>query len=214
MGSECTPDEREFRYLTFYQAIHDIEKDIKKELKNPDMKDKKYSSYALVSQAICNKHKFLLKNEFDKNEARKEVLNYNDLIEKTVYKSYKINNKKISFDFPSNFIFINKDILEVIAAYIDEKYSKHLTIIYKTIIGGGCLIMKDAKDLKDENPYRYIILYNEIQDNMGNEIDFFINIKDKKERNAAVDYILKNNLWDYFDFYLKDHIVFLIQFLP
>ena len=29
MGSECTPDEREFRYLTFYQAIHDIEKDIK-----------------------------------------------------------------------------------------------------------------------------------------------------------------------------------------
>ena len=90
MGSECTPDEREFRYLTFYQAIHDIEKDIKKELKNPDMKDKKYSSYALVSQAICNKHKFLLKNEFDKNEARKEVLDYNNLIEKTVHKSYKI----------------------------------------------------------------------------------------------------------------------------
>ena len=64
MGSECTPDEREFRYLTFYQAIHDIEKDIKKELKNPDMKDKKYSPIALVSQAICYKHKFLLKNEF------------------------------------------------------------------------------------------------------------------------------------------------------
>ena len=59
--------------------------------------------------------------------------------------------------------------------------------------------MKDAKDLKDENPNRYIILYNEIQDNMGNEIDFFINIKDKKERNAAVDYILQSNLWDYFD---------------
>ena len=198
MGSECTPDEREFRYLTFYQAIHDIEKDIKKELKNPDMKDKKYSSYALVSQAICNKHKFLLKNEFDKNEARKEVLNYNDLIEKTVYKSYKINNKKISFDFPSNFIFINKDILEVIAAYIDEKYSKYLSTIYKTAIGGGCIIMKDAKDLNDDFSERYIILYNEIQENVGNEIDFFINIKDKKERNAAVYYILQNNLWDYF----------------
>ena len=176
MGSECTPDEREFRYLTFYQAIHDIEKDIKKELKNPDMKDKKYSPYALVSQAICNKHKFLLKNEFDKNEARKEVLDYKNLIEKTVHKSYKINDKKISFDFPSNFIFINKDILEVIAAYIDEKYSKYLSTIYKTAIGGGCIIMKDAKDLNDDFSERYIILYNEIQENVGNEIDFFINI--------------------------------------
>ena len=32
MGSECSEDEREFRYLTFHQAIYAIDKDIKKEL--------------------------------------------------------------------------------------------------------------------------------------------------------------------------------------
>ena len=34
MGSECSEDEREFRYLTFHQAIYAIDKDIKKELNN------------------------------------------------------------------------------------------------------------------------------------------------------------------------------------
>ena len=199
MGSECTPDEREFRYRTFHQAIYDIEKEIKKELNSKNMKNKNYSPFALVNQGICNKYKFLLKEEFDQKEARVTIFNYNDLIKKNVRKKYIINNQKFGFSFPSNFLFINKLMLEVIAAYIDEKYSKHLSTIFNTIIGGGCLIMKDAKDLNDDFSERYIILYNEIQDNMGNEIDFFINIKDKKERNAAVDYILQNNLWDYFD---------------
>ena len=33
--------------------------------------------------------------------------------------------------------------------------------------------MKDEKDKNDENPYRYIILYSELKENKGNEIDFF-----------------------------------------
>ena len=173
MGNECTQDEREFRYLTFHKAIYDIEKDIKKELYNTNMKNKKYSPFGLVNQGICEKYKFLLKETFDKNEARKAIFNYKDLIKKNVDKKYNINNKKFSFSFPSNFLFINKDISEVIAAYIDEKYVNNLSIFFNTIVGGGCLIMKDAKDLKDENPFRYIILYNEIQDNTGNEFDFF-----------------------------------------
>ena len=42
MGSECTLDDREFRYRTFHQAIYDIEKEIKKELNSNNMKNKKY----------------------------------------------------------------------------------------------------------------------------------------------------------------------------
>jgi len=116
MGSECTPDEREFRYGTFHQAIYDIDKDIKNELNNPNIKNKRYSPFALVNQGICNKYKFLLKDKFDKKEARKAVFNYNDLIQKKVHKKYNINNQKFDYSFPSNFLFINKDILEVIAA--------------------------------------------------------------------------------------------------
>ena len=78
MGSECTPDEREFRYRTFHQAIYDIEKEIKKELNSNNMNNKKYSPFALVNQGICNKYKFLLKEEFDQKEARVTIFNYND----------------------------------------------------------------------------------------------------------------------------------------
>ena len=134
MGSECTPDEREFRYRTFHQAIYDIEKEIKKELNSKNMKNKNYSPFALVNQDICNKYKFLLKEEFDQKEARVTIFNYNDLIKKNVRKKYNINNQKFGFSFPSNFLFINKLMLEVIAAYIDEKYSKNLSTIFNIIL--------------------------------------------------------------------------------
>ena len=58
--------------------------------------------------------------------------------------------------------------------------------------------MKDEQDKDDENYYRYIILYSEIKENKGNEIDFFFYFKDKKEKLDADSYILTNNLWNYF----------------
>ena len=42
MGVECSQDEREFRYKTLYEALHTIDKDIKKELKNNNNQSKKY----------------------------------------------------------------------------------------------------------------------------------------------------------------------------
>ena len=99
--------------------------------------------------------------------------------------------------------------MDIIRDYIPEKYKKDLKTNFDTIIGGGCLIMKNPNDEKDENPFRYIILYNEIKENTGNEINFFLYIKDKNERNEAVNYILKNNLSNYFkkiDYnYKEDH---------
>ena len=41
MGVECSQDEREFRYKTLYEALHTIDKDIKKELKNNNNQSKK-----------------------------------------------------------------------------------------------------------------------------------------------------------------------------
>ena len=58
--------------------------------------------------------------------------------------------------------------------------------------------MKNPNDEEDIKPYRYIILYSEIKENKGNEIDFFFYIKDKKERNSVDEYILKNTIWNYF----------------
>ena len=58
--------------------------------------------------------------------------------------------------------------------------------------------MRDAHNTDGNEPFRYIILYHDINDNIGNEIDFFLYIKDKKERQAADIFILQNDLWAYF----------------
>ena len=198
MGSNCSADEREFRYLTFHQAIYAIDNDIKKEISNTDISNKKFLLFGLVNQGLFKKYKFLSNENFDKNEARKTKFDYKDLIQKIVGKDFRYINKKFDFSFPTNFIFIYEDFMSVIRDYVDKEYKRHLSTVFKVIIGGNCLIMKDAKDEKDDNPFRYIILYLELKENKGNEIDFFLCFKDKKDRLAADEFIIKENLWNYF----------------
>ena len=96
------------------------------------------------------------------------------MIKKIVGKDFRYIHKEFKFFFPANFIFIYEDFMSVIRDYVDNEYKRHLSTVYKVIIGGNCLIMKDAKDERDEYPYRYIILYSELKENKGNEIDFFL----------------------------------------
>ena len=57
--------------------------------------------------------------------------------------------------------------------------------------------MKNPNDKNNENPFRYIILYFDLNENNGNEINFFYYIEDKNIRNSTDEYILKNNIWNY-----------------
>ena len=67
--------------------------------------------------------------------------------------------------------------MSVIQDYVNEPEIKcKLIRKFDTIIGGGCLILKNPNDTNSRNPFRYIILYNEIKDKKGNEIDFFLYI--------------------------------------
>lgn len=55
------------------------------------------------------------------------------------------------------------------------------------------------KDKKDENsPYTYITLYNEKNKKFNNNIDYFLKIDDRKELEKSLNYILKNDIWNYF----------------
>ena len=198
MGNECNEDDREWRYQTFHEGIFALDKDIINDLFNTDLSKKKYLPFALVNKGICQKYKFLANENFDRNEARKKEFNYKHLIKRNEHKNFGYIKKGLSFSFSSNFMFVNIDFLDVISNYIPTKYKAPLSTIYNIIIGGECLIMRDAHDINDTEPFRYIILYFGIKDDLGNEIDFFLNIKDQKERKAADDYILRHSLWNYF----------------
>ena len=82
MGNECSEKERIFRYSSFHEAIYAIEDDIKKEIINPELSQKKYTLFGLINQGLLKKYKFLSNEKFDENEAKNKIFNYNDLNKK------------------------------------------------------------------------------------------------------------------------------------
>ena len=197
MGNEIPENERNIRFELFHESIYAIEKDIKSELWNKNIKDKKYSKFGLINQGIFKKYPFLLKEKFDKCDVKNINFKYKDLVKKLEKRDFSYFNKKFEFTFPSDFFFIRSDFMELIRENI-EKGIKKLDTYYDIIIGGGCIIMKDAQKREDTEPFRYIVLYQDIKNNIGNNIDFFLHIKDIHKRKSAIDFILENNLWNYF----------------
>ena len=199
MGVNDSIEERQYKYQALHNGIYEIEKDILEDLKNPAYESKKYRTYGLINKNICKNYPYLLKDTFDFNLTMKYNFNYKDLPHSNEDKDFKIIHPKFSFNFPINFIFINEDFMYVLHDNVlDKKVKDKLVSKFDTIIGGGCLIMKNPNDTKSKNPFRYIILYRDIKDNEGNEIDFFLYINDKTKRENTVDYILQNGLFNFF----------------
>ena len=200
MGNEYNEHMREQNYKIFHESIFTIENNIKKELYSLDISKKGYLPFGLINKGLVRKYNFLLNQSFDKIQARKTILDYKDLDKKIDEKDFSYLYKTFNFNFPSDFIFVNPDFLDYINNYIPVNYRKDIRTILKAIVGGDCILLKDAKDSTDQKQYRYIILYQDIKENLWNEFDFFLYINDKKEREAADNYILTNNLWNYFKY--------------
>ena len=115
----------------------------------------------------------MIEEKFNSKVAKNKIFDYNDLIEDSDEKDFSYIYHEFSFDLPSNFIFIHLDFMKIIREFVG-KHKKYLKTNYDTIIGGGCLIMKNPRSKKDINPFRYIIIYHEIKENIGNKIDFFL----------------------------------------
>ena len=202
MGTAGTLESNELKFREFHKAIYSIEKDIKKELNNNNVSSKKYMPYCLISHYILEKFPFLLNEYFDSNCLKGINFDNKYLIKKIEEKDFRYINERFAFSFPSNFIFINEDFMIVIRNYVsEEKYRKRLYTVFDIIIGGDCMILTNSKQNHSSrsNNYRYITLYNELKENKGNEIDFFLYINDDKKLEKLVEYILENNIWKFFE---------------
>ena len=177
MGNDIPDMEKEFRYKELYNGIYSIENYILYELGNPDIKSKSYRTYGLINKDLCKKYPYLIKEYFNYNL----TLNYNfdnkDIPHLNDEKNFSYINKDFSFTFPTNFILINEDFMDIIRDYAKEiEIKKKLVSKYDIIIGGGCLIMKNPGYYESKNQFRYIILYRDIKEEEGNDIDFFLYI--------------------------------------
>ena len=118
---------------------------------------------------------FLNKQEKDSNDKIKEKLfKYCRLHPKNDKRDYSYIGGS-TFSFPSDFVFVTENFVNLISNYIykyDNKYfDKFKNYLFEIAIGGECIIIKY---IKETGRFMYIIIYNENKGNMNNNIDFIL----------------------------------------
>lgn len=101
-----------------------------------------------------------------------------------------------TFTFPSNFTLVTEKFIDLLSLNF-KKEEPALKKGFDIIFGGKCFIMKEQN--KKKYSYVYITLYNEKKKSFNNEIDYFLKIKVQSEMKNTLNYLLVNNVWNFFD---------------
>ena len=178
-----------------YNELLNGEKEIKNELKKPGGLEKGYKKYYLLDYNWVENYKTLMKNNNFKHIDN--LLNVNLIIDKGEDKDFSYVHHSFQFTFPYNFTLATENFIDLLCKNFNKKEQKELKMdCFKIIIGGKCLIMKDIHN--EGSSFAYITLYNEKKEKFNNNIDYFLKIDDREELKNHLNYILNNNIWNYF----------------
>ena len=178
-----------------YKELLNGEEEIKKELDKPGGLEKGYKVYYLLDNKWVEDYKYLISNK--KYKESKNLLKVSLILKKDEDKDFTYVHKSFGFSFPCNFALVTQNFIDLLCKNFTENEQNQLKgASFKIIIGGKCLIMKDQDN--ENSPFAYITLYNEKKGKFNNNIDYFLEINDRKELNKNLNYILKSNIWNYF----------------
>jgi hypothetical protein len=127
----------------------------------------------------------------------KNLLNVSLIQVKGEQKDFSYIHKDFKFDFTYNFTLVTQNFMDLLCEnFIIEEQEKLSKNSYKIIIGGRCLIIRDRNN--ENSSFACITLYNEKNKKFNNNVDYLLIIDDIKEMNKHLNFILKNNIWNYF----------------
>ena len=172
-----------------YKGLLESEKEINESLNsNIDFNDK-YKNYGILDHSWYQKYKkYLFDLMSGKTNAIFEDYDFDSLNTKTEEKIYCLKNEEYPFNFITNFEGVSKNFINLLKKNFSSKTQKKFDIILNfAIFGGQCLIIEDKNDENDN----YITFYEQ---NKINNIDFWLEITNKKERKKHINFILKYNL--------------------
>jgi len=194
-----------------YKELLNGEEEIKKDLNKPGGLEKGYKIYYLLDNNWVEIYKKLISK--NKIEESKNLLKVSLILKKDEDKDFTYIHKSFGLSFPYNFALVTQSFIDLLCKnFHKEEQNKLKKISFKIIIGGKCLIMKDKKD--KNSPFSYITLYNEKKEKFNNNIDYFLKIDDRKELKKHINYILKNNIWNFFkalNYSYKDEYTIIIN---
>ena len=187
--------EKEFNELFKAKEIINSEIHKSKNIKNS------FSKYGLVNTNWYKDYlHFLKKPSKESNDNIEEKLFKNSRLHPEQDKrDYSFINRG-TFTFPSNFVFVTENFVNLISNYIYQyddykNYECFKKYLFEISIGGECIIMKNFKTQYTEN--MYIIIYEENKGNVNNNIDFILMIDDYNEMKKSLSSIIENNIWIY-----------------
>ena len=174
------------------KELYKGEEEIKKMINKPNNVQNGFKQYGLINSKWLENYLNYLKNT-NSNPKEKFSFDYKHIFGKTENKDYTYIDDNMDFCFLTNFSFVSKKALYLIAEQNNNEIErkKFENCLDYIIIGGGCIIKRDFSGVA---PYSHIIIYKE---NKNNNIDYIIKIDDKIKREEARNYILKNNIWNY-----------------
>ena len=174
------------------KELYKAEEEINLMINVPNSVQNGFKEYGIINSKWLENYINYLKNS---NNSQMEGISFNikDIIGEKELKDYSYIDNQMIFTFRLNFSFVSKKALFFISEQNNNEEEKNRikNLLYYIIIGGGCII---ERDFTGKAPFSYIVLY---KGNKNNNIDYIIKIKDKKGREEARNYILKNNIWNY-----------------
>ena len=185
------------RRIKEYKELLNGEEEIKKELNKPGGLDKGYKIYYLLDNNWVEKYKNLISNNNINIKEINKLLKVSLIKKKSESKDFTYVYKGFIFNFPCDFTLFKQNFIDLLCKnFNEEEQLKIKSTSFKIIIGGKCFIMKDKYN--EKSPYAYIALFNEKKKKFNNNIDYFLRIDDREELDKNLNYILKNNIWNYF----------------
>jgi hypothetical protein len=187
-----------------YNELLNGEEEIKKELDKPGGLEKGYKIYYLLDNSWVENYKNLMSN---KNISEiKNLLTVSLIKTKFENKDFTYIHENFDCSFPYDFTLVTQNFKDLLYKNFTEEEQEEIKISsYKIIIGGKCLIMRDTEN--ESSPFAYITLFNEKKKKFNNSIDYFLKIDDLEEMDKNLNYILINNIWNYFEdinYFYKD----------
>lgn len=180
-----------------YLEIINEEKEIKNELNKSGGIEKGFKEYYFLNKKWYEKYKnFLKEDKIDNNKLTKNLLNIKNIFHDKEDKDFSYINKKFNFDFPFNFQIVTKNFITLLSNNLDKIGQRIIQkLFFNIIIGGECLIIKDQNN---SSKFNYITLYNKDEENFDNNINYILIIEDLEKMKEDINFILKNNIWEYF----------------
>jgi len=174
------------------KELHIAEEEINGMINKHNNVQNGFKEYGLLDSKWLENYINYLKNS-NNNQMKGISFSVKDIFGKTELKDYSYIDDKMQFNFKVNFSFISRKALFLISEHNNnEKEKNHIkNCFHNLIIREGCII---KKDFSGKAPFSHIILY---KGNKNNNIDYVIEIEDKKRREEDLNYILNNNIWRY-----------------